>query len=115
MSELQKQRKKRLRELNQSKKRKEAGIENELLNLQNKVAQLEKKKTERVEDNDCNADTMDTDSVDICRKSDSGGSKGKANSNSNTDSATYVIDTSITKNTKSKCLDTITESIICNQ
>ena len=85
----------------------------QLLNLQNKVAQLEKKKNERDLDNCCNAEVMDTGSADLSSKSDfsSCGSKGKTNYNLNTDSTTYVIITSINKNAKSKRLDAITETV----
>lgn len=84
-----------------------------LLNLKNKVAQLEKEKNKRDKDNDCNADPMDTCSNNLFSKSysSSGDSKDKTNSNLNADSTTYVIDTSINQNTKSKRLDMITEAV----
>ena len=85
----------------------------QLLNLQNKIAQSEKEKSERDKDNNCNVNVMHISSTVLFVKSEysSGDSKDKSGSNSNTDSATYVIDTTITQNTISKCLDTITEAM----
>ena len=66
-------------------------------------------------DSGCNPDTMDMDSANISKRSDSssGGSQDKANSNINPDSDAYIINTIITNNAQSKRLAAITEAASC--